>query len=322
MKRVTPALRQLGLRLRGLRPTMTWLVLAPALLLLAATAAADPQRWQLNMAPGVTQTSQSVYGLHMIILWICIVVAIIVFGAMAYCMFTFRKSRGAVADTALVHSTPVEIVWTTIPVIILIAMAIPSTRVMLSMADVRNAEMTVKVTGYQWKWRYEYVGTPVNFVSSLARDSDRTRQLRSGLDPAALAKDGVNTYLLDVDKPLVLPINTKIRFVVTADDVIHAWWVPALGWKQDAIPGFVNEAWTDIKTPGTYRGVCAELCGKDHGFMPIVVRAVPKEEFTQWLAAQPANPGSVSAMAASAAVPTSGAAATASAAAFVPETAR
>ena len=164
MKRVTPALRQLGLRLCGLRTTVTWLMLAPALLLLAGTAAADPQRWQLNMAPGVTETSQAVYGLHMIILWICIVVAIIVFGAMAYCMFAFRKSRGAVADTSLTHSTWVEIVWTTIPVIVLIVMAIPSTRVLLSMADVRNAEMTVKVTGYQWKWRYEYVGTPVNFV--------------------------------------------------------------------------------------------------------------------------------------------------------------
>ncbi len=294
---------------RFLGQALTWPTrIGAGLLLLAGTAAADPQRWQLNMAPGVTETSKAVYDLHMIILWVCIVVGIVVFGAMAYCMFAFRKSRGAVADTSLVHSTPVEIVWTTIPIIILIIMAIPSTKTLIRMYDVRDAELTVKVTGYQWKWRYEYVGTPVNFISSLARDSDRTRQLRSGLDPAALAKDGVNTYLLDVDKPLVLPINTKVRFVVTADDVIHAWWVPSLGWKQDAIPGFINEAWTDIKTAGVYRGVCAELCGKDHGFMPIVVRAVPKEEFKAWLAAQPANPGSVSAMAANASSPTTGAA--------------
>lgn len=268
-----------------------------SLLFWSGVALADPQRWQLNMAPGVTETSQAVYDLHMIILWVCIVIAVVVFGAMGYCMFAFRKSRGAVSDKTLVHSTLVEAIWTTIPVIVLIVMAIPSTKTLLRMSDVRDAELTVKVTGYQWKWRYEYVGTDVNFISSLARDSDRTRQLRSGRDPAALAQNGVNTYLLDVDKPLVLPINTKVRFVVTSDDVIHAWWVPALGWKQDAIPGFINEAWTDIKTPGIYRGVCAELCGKDHGFMPIVVRAVSKPEFQQWLAAQPSNPGSVAALA-------------------------
>ena len=308
MKRVTEFMRR----------AVMW----PTLFLLAGTASADPQRWQLNMTPGVTDTSRAVYGLHMQILWICIVVAVIVFGAMAYCMFAFRKSRGAVADTSLVHSTWVEIVWTTVPVLVLIVMAIPSTKVLIRMSDVRDAELTVKVTGYQWKWRYEYVGTPVNFVSSLARDSDRTRQLRSGLDPAALAKNGVNHYLREVDKPLVLPVNTKVRFVVTADDVIHAWWVPQLGWKQDAIPGFINEAWTDIQTPGIYRGVCAELCGKDHGFMPIVVHAVSKEEFKQWLADQPANPGSVSAMAAYASAPTPGAAATATARVAVPAAAR
>jgi len=293
MKRSSGYLRRVDhLRRQLLRPLAAML-----LLLVAGAANADPQRWQLNMARGVTETSQAVYDLHMIVLGICVVIAIIVFGAMAYCMFAFRKSRGAVSDTTLVHSTWVEIVWTTVPVIVLIVMAVPSTKVLIRMSDVRDAEMTVKITGYQWKWRYEYVGTPVNFISSLARDSDRTRQLRSGLDPAALARNGVNNYLREVDKPLVLPVNTKIRFVVTADDVIHSWWVPQLGWKQDAIPGFINEAWTDIKTPGTYRGVCAELCGKDHGFMPIVVEAVPKAQFEQWLRAQPANPGSVAAMA-------------------------
>jgi cytochrome c oxidase subunit 2 len=158
------------------------------------------------------------------------------------------------------------------------------------MMDTRQAEMTVKITGYQWKWRYEvvdYRGAPqqVNFMSTLALDSNRARILGSGLDPYA-----VPNYLLDVDKPLVLPTDTKIRFLFTADDVIHAWWVPALGWKQDAIPGFINEAWTKIGTPGVYRGQCTELCGKDHGFMPIVVRAVPRGEFEQWLADHPTAP--------------------------------
>jgi cytochrome c oxidase subunit 2 len=167
--------------------------------------------------------------------------------------------------------------------------------VLFKMYDTTESEMTVKVTGYQWMWRYEilnYKGQPtgVNFVSRLDGESDRTRQLKSGMDPYAVKVGDVSTYLLNVDKPLVLPTDTKIRFVVTADDVIHAWWVPALGWKQDAIPGIVNEAWTNIPTPGTYRGQCTELCGKDHGFMPIVVNAVPRAEFESWLAAQQPAP--------------------------------
>lgn len=250
---------------------------------LAWAQSADPKPWQLNMGRGVTTSAQHAYDAHMVALWVCIVIGIIVFGAMGYAMFKFRKSKGAVA-AQFSHNTTAEIIWTVVPVIILIVMAWPATAKLIAMYDTRDAEMTVKVTGYQWMWKYEYLGKDVAFTSRLAKDSDAFRQ--SG--KVANVADNPN-YLLEVDNELVLPVNTKIRFVITADDVIHAWWVPALGWKQDAIPGIVNEAWTDIQTPGVYRGQCAELCGKDHGFMPIVVRAVSKEDFQKWLASkQPA----------------------------------
>ncbi|MEO6519861.1 MAG: cytochrome c oxidase subunit II [Pseudoxanthomonas sp.] len=239
---------------------------------------ADPKPWQLNMGKGVTASSQNAYDAHMIALWVCVVIGILVFGAMAYAMFTFRKSKGAVA-AQFSHNTTAEIIWTVIPILILIVMAWPATAKLIAMYDTRDSEMTVKVTGYQWMWKYEYLGEGVEFTSRLDRESDRVRQ--SGVQPTLAANPN---YLLDVDNALVLPVNTKVRFVITADDVIHAWWVPALGWKQDAIPGIINEAWTDIKVPGVYRGQCAELCGKDHGFMPIVVRAVSKEDFKKWLA--------------------------------------
>lgn len=253
-----------------------------ALAALSTAAMAAPERWQLNMTPGVTATSQDVFQLHMLILWICVVIGIVVFGAMFYAMFKFRKSKGAVAATWS-HNTTAEIIWTVIPVLILLGMAWPATKTLVRMADTGDAAMTVKITGYQWKWRYEYLGEDVKFMSSLSRAADEARQLGSGIDPST-----VDNYLLDVDRPLVIPTNTKVRFVITADDVIHAWWVPALGWKQDAIPGFINEAWTEVKEPGVYRGQCAELCGKDHGFMPIVVIAKPKAEFDAWLAEQKA----------------------------------
>ena len=267
---------------------------ASALLGLAAcgTALANPEPWQLNMARGVTHTSQQVHEVHMLILWICVVIGVLVFGAMGVAMFRFRKSKGAVPATWS-HSTKLELIWTIIPVLILIGCAWPATRILVDMADTTESEMTVKVTGYQWKWRYEYVdyfdkNPGVSFISSLAEQSARTRQLGSGLDPHAVKDGDYSSYLLDVDHPLVLPTNVKVRFVVTADDVIHSWWVPVLGWKQDAIPGIINSAWTKIERPGVYRGQCAELCGKDHGFMPIVVKAVDKAEFEQWLAAQQA----------------------------------
>ena len=253
---------------------------------MAGTAWADsePVRWQLNMPEGVTRTAQNAYEMHMLGLWICVAIAVAVFGAMIFAMVKFRKSKGAQPDVDFTHSTKLEAVWTVIPILILILMAVPATSRVKEQYDARGHELTVKVTGYQWMWRYEIVGTGVTFISRLDRESDRIRQ--SGEHPDGAAHPH---YLRDVDRPLVLPVGTKIRFVVTSDDVIHAWWVAALGWKQDAIPGVINEAWAEIREPGTYRGVCAELCGKDHGFMPIVVKAVPRAEYEAWLAAQQAG---------------------------------
>jgi cytochrome c oxidase subunit 2 len=279
-----------------------------ALLAAVSTAvSATPVPWQLNMTPGVTQTSREVYELHMWALWVCVVIGVLVFGAMIIAMVKFRKSKGAVPATWS-HNTKVEAVWTVVPILILIALAAPATGVMINMANSGDSQMTVKITGYQWKWRYEYMNWGdkayhVNYISKLDGESDRTRQLGSGLDPKAVKADGEEAYLLNVDHPLVLPVDTKVRFVVTGDDVIHAWWVPQLGWKQDAIPGIINDAWTEIHDPGIYRGQCAELCGQDHGFMPIVVRAVTKDEFVKWLDAQEAavNPAPAAAATAAAA---------------------
>jgi len=257
--------------------------------LFGGEAWANPVPNQLNMTKGVSEWSP--YAMHMVALWVCVVIGVIVFGAMFVAMFRFRKSRGAVAEK-WAHSTKLEIVWTVVPVIILIFLANLATGGLTTFADTTGADMTIKVTGYQWKWRYDYVDykgkgvDKVGFVSKLEESSDRTRQLKSNLDPDKIQVEGYNTYLLDVDKPLVVPVGVKIRFIIVGGDVIHSWWVPALGWKMDAIPGIANAAWTKIKEPGVYRGQCAELCGQDHGFMPIVVKAVPKAEFEQWLATQ------------------------------------
>ena len=249
-----------------------------------AALAADAKPWQLNMGRGVTTSAQNAYEAHMLALWICVAIGVIVFAAMGVAMYKFRHSRGAVPDTTFTHSTKLEILWTVVPIILLVIMAVPATAKLVAMYDTRESEMTIKVTGIQWMWKYEYLGEDVELTSRLDRESDRLRQ--SGERPDAAANPH---YLLDVDNELVVPTDTKIRFVITADDVIHAWWVPALGWKQDAIPGLINEAWTEILEPGVYRGQCAELCGKDHGFMPIVVRAVPRAEFDTWLAARKAS---------------------------------
>ena len=254
---------------------------------------ADPQPWQLNMGPGVTEVSREVYWLHNLILWICTIIGLLVFGAMGYAMFAFRKSKGAVPAT-FSHNAKAELIWTIIPVVILVLICWPSTKTLYKMYDASESEMTVKVTGYQWMWKYEILNyrgeqTGVSFASRLDAASNAARRLGSGVDPAQVTDGEFKSYLLNVDKPLVLPTDTKIRFVLTADDVIHSWWVPAFGWKQDAIPGMVSEQWTRIDEPGTYRGQCAELCGKDHGFMPIVVRAVPRAEFEGWLSAQPGS---------------------------------
>ncbi|MGA0587161.1 cytochrome c oxidase subunit II [Dyella sp. KRB-257] len=267
--------------------------LAGALALFGGAATANPKEWQLNMTRGASEWSPEAYFLNNVSLGVCVAIGILVFGAMFIAMFRFRKSRGAVAEKWS-HNTMLEVVWTTIPVIILVVLAYLATGGLTSFANTTGSQMTVKVTGYQWKWRYDYVDykgkaiDKVGFMSKLDDLSNETRQLDSGMDPKAVQVNGENTYLLDVDKPLVVPVGTKIRFVITAGDVIHSWWVPALGWKMDAIPGIVNAAWTNIKEPGIYRGQCAELCGQDHGFMPIVVKALPKAEFEQWLAQQQA----------------------------------
>jgi cytochrome c oxidase subunit 2 len=236
-----------------------------------------------NMPVGVTPISREVHSLHMLIFWVCVAIAVVVFGAMIYSIWKFRKSKGAVPDKTLTHSTKVEIVWTTIPVLILISMAVPAARTLIQIEDTRNAEVSIKVTGYQWKWGYEYLGEGVQFYSNLALPSNVARQLRSGVDPKE-----VENYLLEVDRPVVVPVDTKVRVLITGNDVIHSWWVPQFAVKKDAIPGFVNEAWFKAEKVGLFRGQCTELCGRDHGFMPIVVQVVSKEDYAKWLADQKA----------------------------------
>lgn len=232
----------------------------------------------LNMTQGVTQISQEVYDLHMLIFYICCAIAFVVFGAMFYSIYKHRKSKGAVA--AHFHeSTKVEIIWTVIPVIILVAMAIPATKTLIAMEDTSQSDLTIKVTGSQWKWHYSYFDQEIEFYSLLATSQNQI--------------DGVEAkgahYLLEVDNPLVLPINRKVRFLLTSDDVIHSWWVPDFAVKKDTIPGFINEAWTKIDEPGIYRGQCAELCGRAHGFMPIVVHAMTESDYESWVSEKQAE---------------------------------
>ncbi len=239
--------------------------------------------WTLNMTQGVTSMSGEIYSLHMSMFWWCVAIAVFVFGWMIWSLVAFRKSAGAVADTTLVHSTKAEIIWTIIPVVILVVLAVPAARTLIALDDSRGSELTVKVTGYQWKWGYDYIDSGVSFFSTLSRDSNEARQLQSSVDPHA-----VHEYLRDVDHPLVVPTGTKVRLLLTAQDVIHAWWVPELAIKKDAIPGFVNELWfqIDADKPGLYRGQCVELCGRDHSAMPIVVEAKSPADFKAWLKQQ------------------------------------
>jgi cytochrome c oxidase subunit 2 len=251
---------------------------------LAVMAAPAHAAWSgLNMPVGVTTLSGEIHGLHMLILWVCVVIGIFVFGWMIYSLVKFRKSQGAVPDTRMVHSTKAEIIWTVIPVGILVAMAVPAARTLIQIEDDRGAQVTIKVTGYQWKWQYEYLDEGISYFSTLARDSDAARQLDSGVDPKA-----VPNYLLNVDNPLVVPVGKKVRLLLTSQDVIHAWWVPDLAVKKDAIPGVMNQLWFEIKPDkaGLYRGQCAELCGRDHGFMPIVVEAKSAEDYAAWVASK------------------------------------
>lgn len=250
------------------------------MLLGLGTARAD---YTLNLTQGVTQLSNDVYNLHMLILWICVFIGIAVFGTMFYSIYHHRKSKGHKAEQ-FHENTTIEIIWTIIPTLILVGMAIPATKTLVEMDDVQEAEMSIKVTGWQWKWEYEYLDNGIHFFSTLDEASNRARQVGSGIDPRS-----VPNYLLNVDHPLVVPVNTKIRFLFTAADVIHSWWVPELGWKKDTVPGFINEAWTYVEKPGTYRGQCTELCGKDHGFMPIVVIAMEQEEYSAWVEEQKAE---------------------------------
>ena len=228
---------------------------------------------QYNMRKGVTDISNNVYQLHMTIFLICCVIGVIVFAIMFWALIHHRKSKGAV-PAQFHESTKVEILWTAIPFVILIVMAIPATKTLIAMEDASKADLTIKITGSQWKWHYEHMGEDVEFYSMLATPQNEITNLA----------DKNPNYLLEVDKPLVLPINQKVRFLMTSDDVIHSWWVPDFAVKKDANPGFINETWTNINEVGTYRGQCAELCGKDHGFMPVVVEAKTEEDFKTWLA--------------------------------------
>ncbi len=258
---------------------------ARASLLLSGLAAAlfsslAQAEYALNMPKGVTPIAHDLYGLHMLVFWICVAIGVLVFGAMTYSIIYHRKSKGHQAAN-FHESTTIEIVWTVVPLLILIAIAIPATATLIDLEDAKtDADMTVQVTGLQWKWKYTYIDEDVSFVSNLAQAS---REVMNS-DPT-----GHEHYLIDVDEPLVLPINKKIRFLIHSADVIHAWWVPELAVKQDAIPGFINDTWAIIEEPGTYRGKCTELCGKDHGFMPVVVEAVTQPEYEQWIAMKKAE---------------------------------
>jgi len=257
-------------------PVSLWRLSNIALVSFSASSYAEENSY--NMTQGVTDISGKVYDLHMLIFYICCAIAIIVFGAMFYSMYHHRKSKGAVA--AHFHeSTKVEVIWTVIPIIILVLMAIPATKTLVAMEDTSQSDLTIKITGSQWKWHYSYFGEDVEFFSLLAT---------SQKEIDGIEEKGAH-YLLEVDNPLVLPINRKVRFLMTADDVIHSWWVPDFAVKKDTIPGFINEAWTRIDKPGVYRGQCAELCGRAHGFMPIVVHAMEEEKYDEWLLAKKAE---------------------------------
>ena len=251
---------------------------------MAGTLPAFGSGWDLlNMPRGVTNVSTRIYSLHMMAFWVCVVLAALVFGVMIWSLLFHRKSRGAVADVTMVHNTRVEIVWTTIPVLILVGMAIPAARLLVRINNNTDSELSIRVNGFQWGWQYQYLGTNVSIVSKLATSSDAASMLDSHINPRS-----VPHYLLDVDHPLVVPVGEKVRLLITSVDVIHSWWVPDLGVKRSAIPGFINEAsfTIDPDKPGVYRGQCADLCGRGHAFMPIVVHAVSPAAFETWLKQQ------------------------------------
>jgi cytochrome c oxidase subunit 2 len=234
---------------------------------------------RLNLTEGATAVSKEVYDLHMLVLYICTAIGVVVFGAMFWSIAFHRKSKGA-KPADFHESTRVEILWTTIPIVILIGMAVPATHTLIAMEDNTNSDVTIQITGSQWKWHYKYFDQDIEYYSVLSTPREQYQNQQG-----TTAEKGIN-YLLEVDKPLVIPANKKVRFLITSDDVIHSWWVPAFAVKQDANPGFINEAWTNVDEPGVYRGQCAELCGKDHGFMPIVVEVKSAADYEAWLGAQ------------------------------------
>ena len=270
------------------------LALSPVLMLLSlfSTGAwandGSPQRWQTNMTPGVTEVGAKIYDLHMLVLWICVAVGVIVFAVMFYSVFAYRRDRHQ--EPATFHeNTKLEIAWTVVPFLLLIVMAVPATKTLIEIYNTDDAELDVLITGYQWKWKYEYInpeGDNVSFFSTLLTDKAEIGN----------TEEKGSNYLLEVDEPLVLPVDKKVRFLVTANDVLHAWWVPALAVKRDAIPGFINEAWTHVTETGVYRGQCAELCGRDHGFMPIVVNVVEEAEYNDWMDAKKAEAAELKAL--------------------------
>lgn len=241
--------------------------------LASVVQAEEPKRWATNMPVGVTSVSQQIYSIHMQVFWIAVVIGVLVFGVMFVSMFLHRKSRGVKAAN-FHESTTVELIWTIVPALILVWIAIPATGTLRHLYDTEEAEIDIKVTGYQWRWQYDYLGEGVAFMSDLSTSED---EIYGGADK------GIN-YMLEVTEPLVIPVDTKVRFLLTANDVIHSFWVPEFGIKKDAIPGFINETWAKVTEPGIYRGACAELCGRGHAFMPIVVEVLPKGEYQAWLA--------------------------------------
>ena len=242
-----------------------------------ATAAAD---WTVNMPKGITDLSAETYGLHMMVFWWCVAIGVVVFGVMIISLIRHRKSSGAKPAT-FSHSTAAEVIWTAIPCVILLLMAVPAAETMIRLEDARDPDVSIVITGYQWKWHYRYQDEGVEFYSTLARNSLEARPKGSGIDPFQ-----VENYLLDVDHPLVVPKGRKVRLLLTSKDVVHSWWVPDLAIKKDAIPGRVNEAWFRATETGTFRGQCAELCGRGHGYMPIVVRVVEPDAYRAWIDTQ------------------------------------
>ena len=261
----------------SIKRTMSKAAVAAAALAAAGSAAAIQSRY--NLAPPVTRIAEEIHTLHWMMLIICGVIFVGVFGVMFYSIYAHRKSKGAVAAN-FHESTKVEIIWTVIPFLIVIGMAVPATKTVVAMKDTTNADLTIKATGYQWMWGYDYLKGEGEGISFLSRLSTPRAQI-DGTD--AVGRAANKTYLIEVDNEVVVPVNKKVRVITTANDVIHAWMIPAFGVKQDAIPGFVRDTWFRAEEIGTYRGQCAELCGRDHAFMPIVVRVVSSEDYTKWV---------------------------------------